>query len=266
MTPLEAVALGALQGLTEFLPVSSSGHLVLAQALLGVRVPGVVFEVAVHVGTLGAVLWVYRGRVAELARGVARGDRESVLYLLMLGLATVPAAAAGLVARTGVEASFELPVVAAALLLLTGGMVWSVRRTAPGATDERPGPVQALWAGAAQALALLPGISRSGATLAAGVWRGVEEVRMAEFSFLMSVPAVGGAALLQAGELGTASAEIGVASLGVGFAAALLSGVAAIRLFVEALRRRVFHRFAHYCWAVGGLYLVAALLVPELRG
>ncbi len=265
MSPLEAALLGVVQGLTEFLPVSSSGHLVLAQAVLGVSLPGVLFEITVHVATLGAVLWVYRARVAELAAGVVRGEGASLRYVGLLALASVPAALLGVGARGTVERAFERPTAAAALLLVTGALVWTVRRTAPAADDPEPGSGPALWAGCAQALALLPGISRSGATVAAGVWQGVEPVRMAEFSFLLSVPAIGGAALLQIDGLTGAAAGGAAAPLAVGFVAALVSGVAAIRLFVRALEARAFHRFGWYCWAVGGGYLVAAWLVPGLR-
>lgn len=264
MSLLEAVLLGVVQGLTEFLPVSSSGHLVLAQAVLGVELPGVVFETAVHVATLGAVLWVYRRRVAELARGTAKGKGESVRYILLLALASLPAGLVGFTARGFFEATFEEPVAAACFLLVTGGLAWSLRRTGPAAAARVPDAGQSLWAGVAQAVAILPGISRSGATVAAGVWRGVDPVRMAEFSFLMSVPAIGGAALLQLDAVAEARA-VGWAPLLAGSAAALLAGVAAIRIFVRTLERRSFHRFGYYCWAVGGAYLLAAWLLPGLR-
>lgn len=262
MSLLEAALLGVVQGLTEFLPVSSSGHLVLAQSLLGVDMPGVVFETVVHVATLAAVLWVYRARVLELVRGVASRERSAVRYVLMLALASVPAGVVGVAGRGFFESMFDTPVAAAAFLLVTGGVVWTIRYTADGARDREPGVGQSLWAGFAQALAIFPGISRSGSTVAAGVWRGVDPVRMAEFSFLMSVPAIGGAALLQAGGLAEATARGGAAGLAVGFAAAAVAGVVAIRLFVRALEARAFHRFAYYCWAVGGAYLAAAWLVP----
>lgn len=264
MSAWQAAVLGILQGLTEFFPVSSSGHLVLAESLLGVRPPGVAFETAVHVATLAAVLWVYRGRVVELATGVVRGDGASLRYLGLLALASVPAGIVGLAGRSFFEASFERPLLAASLLVVSGLLVWSLRRTAPAAEQESPGALQSLWVGVAQAAAILPGISRSGTTVAAGVWSGVRPVRMAEFSFLMSVPAIGGAALLEADALGSAAASAGVA-LAVAFVAALLTGIAAIRLFVRALEHRVFHRFGYYCWAVGGGYLLAAWLVPGLR-
>lgn len=266
MSLLEAALLGVVQGLTEFLPVSSSGHLVLAQSLLGVEVPGVVFETVVHVATLAAVLWVYRGRVLELVRGVASRERAAVRYVMMLALASVPAGVVGVAGRGFFESMFETPAAAAGFLLVTGGLVWTIRHTADDAVDREPSADPSLWAGCAQALAILPGISRSGATVAAGVWRGMEPVRMAEFSFLMSVPAIGGAALLQAGGIAEASARAGAGGLVLGFAAAAASGVLAIRLFVRALEARAFHRFAYYCWAVGGAYLVAAWLVPGVGG
>lgn len=262
----EAAVLGVVQGVTEFLPVSSSAHLVLGQALLGVRAPGVVYEAAVHLATLVAVLWVYRRRIADLATGMYRGRRAAWAFVGLLALASVPAAAVGLLLRGPVEASFEQPVVAAGLLLVTGLMVGTLRWTALRADRDRPGVPGALWVGFAQASAILPGISRSGATVAAGVWRGVEAERMAEFSFLLSVPAVGGAALL---ELGPGQLDL-VRALGpelaVGFAAAAVSGVLAIHLFVRALQAGSFHRFAYYCWAVGGGYLLAAWIWPALRG
>lgn len=265
MTLLEAAVLGVVQGLTEFLPVSSSAHLVMVDALLGVRQPGVLFETLVHVATLAAVLWVYRGRVAELARGVLGLEPDSLRYLGLLVLASLPAGLAGVLGRDMFVSAFERPAAAAALLLVTGGIVWTLKWTADAARDRRPGPWQALLVGLAQALAIFPGISRSGSTVAAGVWRGVEPVRMAEFSFLLSVPAIGGAALLELDGLGSAAAEGGAPALVVGFLAALVAGVIAIRLFVRTLEARAFHHFAWYCWAAGGAYLVAAWLVPGLR-
>jgi undecaprenyl-diphosphatase len=261
---LEAVTLGIVQGLTEFLPVSSSGHLVLGQALLGLEMRGVAFEVVVHRATLCAVLWVYRRRIAGLARGAVTGARDEWTYIGLLALATIPAAVAGTAGKSFFEGAFGRPVWAAGLLLVTGALVWSVRFTAPTARDPRPGAAQALWIGVSQALAILPGISRSGATVAVGSWRGVEAVRLAEFSFLLSVPAILGAGLLEVSEIRAAAGE-SPAALTAAFAGALLAGVAAIRFFVRMLEGRTFHRFAYYCWLAGGAYLVAAILVPGLR-
>jgi len=135
---LSAIILGIVQGFTEFLPVSSSGHLVLGQALLGISLPGITFEITVHLATLCAVLWVYRGRVASLAAGAVRGDRASWTYIGLLALASVPAGLVGWLARDWFESAFGRPVVAAALLLLTGFLVYSVRFTASRAKDPAP--------------------------------------------------------------------------------------------------------------------------------
>ena len=266
MNPFEAFVLGIVQGLTEFLPVSSSGHLVLGQALFGVELPGVVFEVTVHVATLCAVCWVYRGRVAAMVRGACTADRASMRDVGLLAVATLPAAAVGVGLRDALEPTFERPVLAATMLLVTGAVVWSIRHLSRRATGARPTAGGALAIGLAQAAAILPGISRSGSTVAAAAAAGVEPRRAAEFSFLLSIPAIGGAAVLQAPDLGEAGLAVGVLPLAVAFAASALSGVFAIRIFLRMLERRVFHRFAWYCWFVGGGYLAAAAIWPALRG
>ena len=265
MTLLEAVLLGIVQGLTEFLPVSSSGHLVLSQAVMGIEIPGVMFEVALHVATVCAVLWVYRFAVIRLISGVVRGERESLIYVALLLLASVPAALAGTLAADALEGTYESPILAAVLLLVTGTWIWTIRWSAARAQDTRPGWWTAVAVGVAQAIAILPGISRSGATVATGAWLGVKVERMAEFSFLLSVPAIGGAAVLQLGEARAAWSLIGTAPLVMGAVVACLSGILAIRIFLSMLRKGIFHRFSYYCWAVGLVYLGAALFVPGLR-
>jgi undecaprenyl-diphosphatase len=146
----EGALLGLVQGLTEFLPVSSSGHLVLGDAVLGLQLPGVLFEAAVHLATLLAVLWVYRGRIAELASGALRGEAATWRYIGLLALASVPTAVIGLAGESYLAASYEEPLVAASLLLVTGGLVLSLRWT--GRTDGRPepSPAAALLIGLAQ--------------------------------------------------------------------------------------------------------------------
>lgn len=264
MSVFEALLLGIVQGLTEFLPVSSSGHLVLGQALLGIDAPGVTFEVVVHLATLCAVLWVYRRRVGELLVGMAGGRPEAWGYAGLILLASVPAGLAGVFARPLFEDAFGRPVLAAAMLLVTGAIVYTLRSTVAAAPDDDVDVRRSLWVGVAQAVAILPGISRSGSTVALGVRMGVSPVRMAEFSFLLSVPAIAGAGLLQLGHAGGATALPAV-PLVAGFVAAAVSGVLAIRLFVRMLRAGTFHHFAWYCWTVGSVYLIAALLVPALR-
>ncbi len=261
MGPLEALLLGALQGLTEFLPVSSSGHLVLVGAMLGVASPGILFEVALHGGTLVAVVIFYRRRLASLAAGGLRGQREALVYVGKLGLATLPAAAVGLGGRSFLEAQFEDPRVAAWGLLATGWMLWSTRGTLPVAHAPVPSWWAAWWIGWSQALAILPGISRSGATVTTALALGVAPGAAAEFSFLLSVAAVGGAMALEVPEVLAASNAV-LVDAALGTAMALGVGLGALVLFVRLLRTRHFHRFAYYVWGLGALGLLWTLWVP----
>ncbi len=130
MSGLEAILLGLVQGLTEFLPVSSSGHLVMAQSLLGVHDEGIVFEIVVHVATLVSVLVFYRARVASLGLGALRGDRAAMAYAAKLCMATLPAVAVVLLAGDVIEAQFESPAVVGVSLIATGGILWTTRATA----------------------------------------------------------------------------------------------------------------------------------------
>jgi undecaprenyl-diphosphatase len=256
---LEAMFLGLIQGLTEFLPVSSSGHLVIAQTLLGLEHKGVAFEVVLHVATLLSVLIFYRRRVIELVLGVATGRADALGYVGKLCVATLPAVLAVLALGDALEAQFESARTAGVGLLVTGAVLWTTRRTAARAVAGEPTWGVAFLIGCAQAVAILPGISRSGSTVAAALALGVAPVAAAEFSFLMSVIAIAGAAVRTLPELASLPAAA-VAPLLAGAAVAMVSGVAAIWLFVRLLRSQVFYRFAYYTWSVGGLFLVWLLL------
>ncbi|MCY3547135.1 MAG: undecaprenyl-diphosphate phosphatase [Gemmatimonadetes bacterium] len=260
MTWYEGALLGLIQGATEFLPVSSSGHLVMGQALLGIELPGVAVEVALHFATLLSVLIVYRRRVAGLIAGVARLDPEHTRYAGLLLLASVPAAVAGLGFGGFFESLFDAPAVAGAALLVTGCVIWTARRALAREPDGRPGAGVAVVMGLAQAAAIVPGISRSGATVVAALWRGVSPSEAAAFSFLMSVPAIGGAALLRLpaaawGAGGGGDGALGGA-LAVAAVVACVTGVLAIRTFRMMLERRAFHLFAPYLWVAGAAFLV----------
>ena len=267
MSLLDALLLGLIQGITEFLPVSSSGHLVMGQALLDVQIPGVAFEVAVHVATLLSVLLVFRKRVAVLVVGVVRRDPEAWKYLGFIVLATLPAVAVGLGARHALEGLFDVPEVAAVALLVTGSFLWTSKRAMARNPNGKPGAREAILVGLAQAFAIIPGISRSGATVVTGLWLGLEAEEAATFSFLMAVPAILGAAVLElpdllavgGGGVGLGSG-LGGGALLLGSAAAGLAGVLAIWAFLAMLKRKSFHRFGPYCWAVGSLFLLYLLV------
>ncbi len=256
MSLLEALILGVVQGATEFLPVSSSGHLVMGQTLLGVSVPGVGFEVVVHLATLLSVVLVYRSRLLELAGGCLAGRADSWRYVGLLVLATLPAVAVGLGLGGYLEGLFERPAVAGGSLLVTGAFLWTARWALARGSSGTPGAWIALLMGVAQAFAIIPGISRSGATVVAGLWAGVDGEEAAAFSFLMAVPAILGAAVLEAPEMVEGGTGMGTGPLLLGAGAAALTGILAIRTFVATLRRRSFHRFGPYCLAAGALFLL----------
>ncbi|MBM4184264.1 MAG: undecaprenyl-diphosphate phosphatase [Gemmatimonadetes bacterium] len=254
MTYLEALVLGFVQGATEFLPVSSSGHLVIAQTLLGVEAPGIVFEVAVHLATLVSILVAYRTRVWDLGRGALARDPSALRYLAFVVFASVPAGLVGVLAKDQVEALFESPVVPGVGLLITGVLLWSSRSALPRASGTVSTWTIALAIGVAQAFAITPGVSRSGTTIVAALWLGVEAREAAAFSFLMAIPAIAGAAVLELPDLSGAGLDWGVLALGSVVAAVV--GILAIRTLVALLASRSFHAFAPYCWAVGALFLI----------
>jgi len=255
----QGVVLGVVQGLTEFLPVSSSGHLVVAERALGVPRQGVAVEVALHVATLAAVFLVYRRRIWGLLAGLTRKDGGSWRYVALLGLASIPAGLAGVLLGDWFERAFDSLVVVGVDFLLTGAILWSTRGTALRAAAREPSWRGAGGIGLAQAFAILPGISRSGSTVAAALWAGVRPAQAAEFSFLMSIPVIAGAAVLELPELGGGTSGVGVGPLALAVVAALLAGVAAIKLLVRLLERGAFHRFAPYCWSLGAATLAWAL-------
>ena len=264
MSVWEAVFLGALQGATEFFPVSSSGHLVVGQTLLGLKIRGVQFVVAVHVATLISVLVMYRGRLVDLLYGTLRRDGGAWRYVGMLALATLPAGIVGVFFGDRVAMLFENPFVPATAFLVTGAILWSTRRVLGrgigqelGQQDwQKPGWGVALLIGFAQAFALVPGISRSGTTVAMALWLGVAAEEAAAFSFLMAIPAIAGATVLQMPDLASQGLTLSATALAAGSAVAAITGILAIKAFVALLARKTFHRFAIYCWALGASFLV----------
>ncbi|MBN1141004.1 MAG: undecaprenyl-diphosphate phosphatase [Deltaproteobacteria bacterium] len=263
MSMLHALLLGLIQGLTEFLPVSSSGHLAIAQHYLpGFRQPGVLFDVLLHLATLLAVVLYFRADIAKLALAPFRTGTEAILYRRLLGLlilGSVPTAIIGLTFKDFFTAMFERVAVVAAMLLVTGVLLFlSERLRRDGRTAEQLTRSDALLVGIAQGCAVMPGISRSGATIATLLIKGVEGETAARFSFLLALPAVSGAALLSLKDVSrVAPAEIPAYLLGM--AAAFGIGLLSIHLLLGVIRRRRLAGFAVYCWLVGGFFLLTAL-------
>ena len=260
MSTLDAIWLGIVQGLSEFLPVSSSGHLVIFQELLGGRFQnGLIFEVMLHVATMFAIIIVYRKRILSLLRATVAAERQAWIYVGKLCAATIPAVVVGLGFKDLVQAQFQTPIVSGICLLLTGAILWTTRTTIPRASRDEPSWRDAFLIGCAQAFAILPGISRSGTTVAVALALGIRAEKAAEFSFLMGIIAITGAAVLMLPELDTISADAGVA-IGLGAVAALVSGVLAIWLFLQLLRGQKFHFFSYYTWFAGCGFLIWLLI------
>jgi undecaprenyl-diphosphatase len=259
LNAIEAALLGVVQGLTEFFPVSSSGHLALFQTLFGGRDGGaLIFEVSVHVATLIAIIAFYRDRIRALIVGFFTWNREAVDYVGKLVVGTVPSVIVGLTAKDWIETQFSNPVLVGCALLVTGAIVFTTRWTAARAVAASPGWAIAVAIGLAQAFAILPGISRSGSTVAVALALGVAPRPAAEFSFLLGIIAISGAAVLMLPGLSEVEPDK-LLNIGIGSLTALMSGLVAIWLFVRMLDRSLFHYWAWYCWAVGGAFLVWSL-------
>ncbi len=261
MDIITAIILGVVQGLTEFLPVSSSGHLVLAEYLFGVDPPGMTFEVVLHLGTLGAVLVYFRKQLArilnDLFRGTSSADGQPSgwKYVLIIILGSVPAGALGLFLKDQIDAAFSSPTAAAIFLLVTGIFLFS---TVVKTKIRRPLSLpRGFVIGCAQAAALLPGISRSGATISAAVGLGISPGVAAEFSFILSIPAIFGASVLSLSKAfteGVPLTTLGIYSLG-GLAAGIV-GYASLVLLFGMIRQGRFWWFGLYCLTVGVAWLI----------
>ena len=256
MTLFQAFVLGIVQGLTEFLPVSSSGHLFLVRYLLRWEEPGLAFDVSLHVGTLIAVLWYFRREWVELTaaagrviaqRGARTPEERRVLFLIV---ATIPAALGGALLGDLAETVFRHPRITAIALIALGLVLWIVDRVAP-RVRALAGMrwSDALAIGVAQACALVPGVSRSGATMTAGRALGFDRSSAAVFSFLMSMPIILAAIVKEAPEALGSGEPIGPLVLGV--VASMLSGWLAIAVLLRFLATSSYGVFAVYRVALG---------------
>ena len=275
MNLIQALILGLIQGATEFIPVSSSGHLVLVPWLLGWPAPGLLFDTVVHWGTLVALLAVFWQDLWQLARawllslrGQVRGtpvdetvktDARLAWWIIM---GTIPAALIGWLFEDWFEKLFATPLAAAAFLSLTAAILAASERW--GRRDKplaRMSLADALLIGLAQAAAIAPGISRSGATMGMGLARGLRRDSAARYAFLLATPIIFGAGLLQLIDLFGASGEgAELPPLIIGFLTAAASGYACIRFLLRYLQRGRLYPFAIYCAAVGATALLLAFL------
>jgi len=265
-----AIFLGIIQGLTEFLPISSSGHLVFFQTLLGFSEPEILFDSGLHMGTLVAVGLYFRSDLEKMFReswgfvlGWIRGQKRwgqirdtpmAVLTLAVL-VGTVPTALIGFAFRSPVERLFGSAAFAGIMLLCTGGILAMSRWISPVRTRKQaPGLAAALLVGTAQGLAILPGISRSGATIVCGMLCGLSRDLAARFSFLLSIPAIVGALSLQWSTQGLD--RVGLFPLFAGFVTSALVGMLALKFLMAMVRKGHLFYFAPYCFLAGLVILL----------
>ncbi len=266
MSLLEAILIGIIQGATEFLPISSDGHLVLVPAVFGLTQPDLVLIGLVHAGTLLAILSYFWRDLIAIARDVLAGlaQRQPLAtpnarlgYWMVLG--SIPAGIVGLLALDFFEAQFGSPTVAAAGLLVTAAFLVIGERLKSGTKSlDRLTWLDALIIGSFQVLALFPGISRSGTTIAAGLGRGLDRPTAARFSFLVGLPAIAGAGLLSIIDIFSAQGSLPMGHYAAAFVAAAVVGYGCIAFLLNWLKRHTLYPFAIYCAVAGLLYLLLA--------
>lgn len=279
ITIIQAIILGIVQGLTEFLPVSSSAHLVLVPQLINVNyanpAQAVAFDTLLHVGTLLAVIayfWkdiihiitglvssildIFRGKFIT---GLREDPSKRLTWLLVIG--TIPAAIAGVLLNDQFEALFNNYAAVGFFLLITGVLLWISERMKGGGDKQVKDMTfkNALAIGIFQAFAIAPGISRSGSTIAAGLLSGLERELAARYSFLLAIPVIAGAALVQVKDIG-AGLEANTAALLAGFLAALIVGFLSIKLLLKLIKERSLMIFAYYCWIIGAATLIVSYM------
>ena len=248
MTIFEATLLGIIQGLTEFLPISSSGHLVIGQKMLGISIAGNVFEVVVHLGTLGSVLIIFWPDILQLIKSLKSATTQK--YIIALAIGTLPAMIIGLLFNDVIIEAFENIRIVAITLMITGIILVSTRFITTKLKDISIS--HGLLIGIAQALAIVPGISRSGVTISLGMHLGIAPEKAAKYSFLLAIPAIAGAGLLTGLDLVESSEPtLPLSVLIVGFLSSLLVGWISLKWLLVLIRSGKFHWFGVYCMLIG---------------
>jgi undecaprenyl-diphosphatase len=258
---LEAIILGIIQGLTEFLPVSSSGHLEIAKAIFGNEQEdgGILMTVTLHAATALSTIVVFRKDIGVILKGLfAFKQNEELLFSLKIIVSMIPAAFIGLFFEDQIDALFDSNILLVGLMLLVTGLLLFLADKAKN-TDKKAGFKEALIIGVSQAIAILPGISRSGATISTSVLLGVDRERAARFSFLMVVPLILGkmAKDLMDGEFSGDSVEL--MPLGIGFIAAFITGLVACTWMISLVKKSKLSWFSIYCFLIGTIAIIWAL-------
>lgn len=273
MDILQGIIIGIVQGLTEFLPVSSSAHLVFIQNLLGVE-SSLAFDTFLHLGTLIAVLWYFRYDIYKMLKSwwLSIGDilqgrfkegfysdpyKRLAWYVI---LATIPVGIVGVLFEDSVDALFSGALyVPAFFLFVTGTILYLSQRMTSGEINyDTITKKEALFMGLGQACAILPGLSRSGTTIAAGLTIGLDKEFAAKFSFILSIPAILGAFILQVKDIGSAM-DANFLPVFLGFVAAIIAGYMAIKWMLDLIQNKNLDIFAYYCWLMGLIVFMGSI-------
>lgn len=255
-TLIEVFILAVVQGITEWLPVSSSGHLVITQKILGLELP-LIYSVMLHVGTLIVVVTVFRKDIIDILKALAKRDFQTPegKTALYIALGSIPIALVGFFLRDHIETLFsDLTAVGAALIATACILAVSQKRKG----NRQLGTLDAILIGAAQAAAIIPGVSRSGTTVSTGLLRKVDKQTAFRYSFLLSIPAILGATLIEAKDLTTGN--IDPLPLTVGVIVAMIVGYASLKALQKIVMKEKLHLFAIYCLAVGAIILIYTFL------
>jgi undecaprenyl-diphosphatase len=250
---LQAVILGIIQGITEWLPISSSGHLVLAQYFFGLE-ESLAFDVMLHLGTLVVLFIFFRKQLTELALGILKGDKKSIKLFTMIIIATIPTALFGFFFKDLLESLFNNILFAGIGFIITA--IWIFASVYPKKKNKELGYMHAFLIGCAQAISIVPSISRSGATIATALLLGVKKEEGAEFSFIISIPAILGAALLTLKDL---TVIHDVVPTIIGTLTAGVFGYLSLSFLMSIIKKDQFRNFAWYCLILGLIVLGIAL-------
>ena len=271
---MSLILLGLIQGLTEFFPISSSGHLVIAQYFLKLNLPGVAFEAFLHFGTVVAVIVLFRKDIKELVISfigsiykLSHGEKilnifknnSSSKFAWFLVISTIPAAIIGYTFSSYFEILFSKPIIASLMLTITGALLWFGNKRYPEGNKNISEITckDAIIIGVAQAVAIIPGISRSGFTVIAGLSRNLDREFAAKYSFILSVPIILGASMFKMRELSSLNIDLSILILS-GLVAAI-SSYGAMKIFIGLLKNRKIFFFSYYLWIISGLTIWISL-------
>jgi len=250
---IETLILAVVQGITEWLPISSSGHLVIAQKWLGLEELPLLFPVTLHLGTLCVVLLMFWRDIVEIFKALVRLNfkTEEGKLALYITVGSVPTAVIGFIFHDIFESFFYSLLAVGVALLITGSFLYVSERRKNG---RELGWLDSLLIGIAQGVAIIPGISRSGATISTGLLRRVEKEKVFRYSFLLSIPAIIGA--VAAESVRPTVGNVDAAMLLLGVVTSMIVGYASLKLLLKIILKERFHRFAYYCWTVGVILIL----------